>query len=467
MKNSARYHKLWLKKLDEYPLKENAESSWAEMHALLDEHMPAGNEGGTKTPSKFSGSTIVSILGFVLPAAAMIGALTFVAVKHSLKNKDRPKQYYKVPAKNLIDSGRNNDSIAKTQARFNIDSSSNIDHNNTKTVAADNAGVNSRGVAAVPVGQVKRNNTGSAALSHSVVYSAKGYSLDKSIPHTQHESENKGLFSADSIIVTYGITAYTKLESVDNNDLFKRPLTGFDSIWGTGLIRRTSAASKSVSAGGFSKITVKGQGNPAKNRRIKSQKEIDFGVEGLANTSGAGTNLVLGLFGSAQLNQKWQVNAGARIDLSRNLSGTITHPSYSRPDTVVFKVTDSRKVNTISIPITFKYKVSKLVSIHAGPQLSFSAGQSMHSNKLQTISNYRDTASHSHSIDSALKYNHISKFNIGISGGISIRVSPRFYIEGSYQQNITPYKVNTGLGNYNQYYHSVQLGIRYTFKRGK
>jgi hypothetical protein len=467
MKNSARYHKLWLKKLNEYPVKENAESSWAEMQALLNEHMPAANEGGAKTPSKFSGGTIVSMLGFVLPAAAMIGAITFAAVKHPFKNKELPKQQYKISVKNLRDSDHNNDSIAKTQVHFNTDSSSNSVQNNTKTELANKTGINNQAIAALQVNRVNRNNTGSAALLNSVVYSAKGSNSHKAIPQTQRESENKGLFSADSIIVNYGVTAYTKLESADNNALFRRPLTGFDSLWGTGLIRRTAAASKATSAGGFSKITVKGQGNPVKNRKIKSQREVDFGIEGLTNTSEAGTNLVLGVFGSAPLNQKWQVNAGARIDLNRNLSGIITHPSYSRPDTVIFKVTDSRKVNTISIPITFKYKVSKLVSIHAGPQLSLSTGQSMHSNKLQTIPNYRDTASHSHSIDSALKYNSISKFNIGISGGVSIRVSPHFYFEGLYQQNITPYKVKTGLGNYNQYYHSVQLGIRYTFKREK
>lgn len=471
MKNSAWYHKLWLKKLNQYPVKEGAASSWAEMQALLNEHMPVNGGPNFKKPGRFSGSTLVSMLGFVLPAAAMIGAITFVAVKHPFKNKQRPKQHYKVPAKNLTDSSSFNDSVAKKQLLLNTGPGSYVAQRDSNTIAESDSVTNNRANATVLGKLAKKNNANGGALSTRGGNVVKGNNAQKAIQTNQPGNINKRYFPADSIVIGQGNTTSSQLVNINNKTFFALPLTGVDSIWGTGLIRRTAAALKAASAGGFSKIIVKKQNNSSKNKRVKSQNDgtdaFNFGFEGLANTSGAGTNLVFGVFGSVPLNQKWQLTAGARVDLNRPLSGTITHPSYSRPDTVVFKVTDSRKVSTISVPITLEYKVSNLVSIHAGPQLSFSAGQSMHSNKLQTIPNYRDTASHSHSIDSALKYNSISKFNIGISGGVSIRVSPHFYIEGLYQQNITPYKVNTGLGNYNQYYHSVQLGIRYTFKKEK
>jgi hypothetical protein len=468
MKNSAWYHKLWLKKLDQYPLKDDAASSWTEMQALLNEHLPINTEPDSKKPGKFSGTTIVSMLGFVLPAAAMIGAITFVAVKHPFKNKVIHKHHYnKVPAKKLTDSSSFNDSVAKTPPPLNADSSGNITGNNGNAAPANNAVINNQATAAIMVNHVKSNNTGNVVQPNVQAGSSKRNSAGNIIQPNQQGSINRNSFSADSIAINPGGTTAAQLVNVNNKAFFTLPLTGADDLSGIGLIRR-AAALKASSAGGFSKITVKKQSSSSKSKSIKNQNSgagaFDFGFEGFTNTSGAGTNLVLGVFGSAKLNQKWQVNAGLRIDFNRPLSGTITHPSYNQPDTV-FKVTDSRKVNTISVPVNFEYKVSNVVSIYGGPQFSFSAGQSSHSNKLQAIANYRDTLSHSYSIDSALKYNSISKFNVGISGGVSIRVSPHFYIEGLYQQNITPYSVNTGLGNYKQYYHSVQLGIRYTFKK--
>jgi len=468
MKNSAWYHKLWRKKLNHYPVKGNAESSWTEMQALLNEHMPVNGGPNFKKPGKFSGSTLVSMLGFVLPAAAMIGAITFVAIKHPFKNKERPKQHYKVAAKNLTDSNRFNDSVAKKQLLFNTGPGSFVAQRDSNTIAESDSATNNQ--ASALVNFATKNNSSGGALSTPGGNVIIGNNAQKAIQANEPGNINKRYFSADSVAVDQGITTAAKLVNINNKAFFTRPLTGFDSLWDTGLIRQAAAALKASSVGGFSKITVKRQSGSSKSKSIKSQNggtgEFDFGFEGLANTSGAGTNLVLGVFGGAPLNSKWQINAGVRLDLNRSLSGTITHPTYNHPDTS-FKVSDSRKINTISVPVTLQYRVSNAVSILVGPQVSFSAGQSSHSNKLQTITNFRDTIGHSYSIDSALKYNSISKFNVGISGGISVRVSPHFYIEGLYQQNITPYKVNTGLGNYNQYYHSVQLGIRYTFKKEK
>ncbi|MDB5086987.1 MAG: hypothetical protein JWR09_981 [Mucilaginibacter sp.] len=469
MKNSAWYHKLWLKKLDQYPLKDDAASSWKEMQDLLNEHLPISNEPVSKKPGKFSGSTIISMLGFVLPAAAMIGAITFVAVKHPFKNKVIHKHHYnKGSAKNLTDSSSFNDSVAKTPPPLNADSSSNITESNKNAAAASNAVINNQAAAVAQANIVKRNNTGNVVQPNIQAGTSKRNSAGNVIQPNQQRGISRDYFSADSVAVNPGSTTAAQLVNVNNKAFFTLPLPGVDDLSGTGLIRRAAAALKASSAGGFSKITVKKQSGSSKSKSIKNQNSgtgaFDFGFEGLTNTSGAGTNLVLGVFGNAQLNQKWQVSAGLRIDLNRALSGTITHASYSRPDTA-FKVTDSRKINTISVPVNFEYKVSNTVSIYGGPQFSFSAGQNSHSNKLQAVANYRDTLSHSYSIDSALKYNSISKFNVGISGGVSIRVSPHFYIKGLYQQNITPYSVNTGLGNYKQYYHSVQLGIRYTFKK--
>ncbi|MGZ3872875.1 MAG: hypothetical protein ACXVJD_08145, partial [Mucilaginibacter sp.] len=81
MKNSAWYHKLWRKKLGQYPLKDAPDASWTEMQALLEKAMPAQDAGNPKKTGKFWGGTVVSMLGYILPAAAMIGAATFVVIK--------------------------------------------------------------------------------------------------------------------------------------------------------------------------------------------------------------------------------------------------------------------------------------------------------------------------------------------------------------------------------------------------
>jgi len=440
MKSSAWYHKLWQKKVNQYPIRDDADASWADMKTMLEEHLPADIPLNKIKSARSIGGTAISILGFALSAAAMIGLVTFIAVKHPAKNKLKTKHPQDQSAQKAVaTTAIYNDSInTKTDTPAG---KTYIDTNKKKGLMASTGGNTGNYTRAV-------SNTPSSNKNTVAGYSAL------TAPGTGNR-----ISAIDAIIPTPGIAAVNHLLNTDRSVL---PLTGAGYIINTGSI-------KSENARGSSKIIVN-KVRPSKNNKVKKPKGtpgnslFDFSAEAALNTSGAGTNALFGLWAGYPLSPKWQLNGGIRVDINRTLSGTIVHPSYSRPDTIVFKVADSRKLNVISVPVTLEYRVSNVVSIHAGPQISFSAGQSQHTNKVGNVPRYTDTLSHSQSIDSALKYNSINKVTVGLTGGISFKVK-RFTIEGLYQQNITPYNIATGLGNYKQFYHSFQVGIRYAFKK--
>jgi hypothetical protein len=81
MKSSAWYHKLWRKKLGELPYEGDTDKAWSAMNKLLDEQLPASHpasEAG-RTLKPFA-AKVVSVLGFVLPVAAMVCAVSYFLV---------------------------------------------------------------------------------------------------------------------------------------------------------------------------------------------------------------------------------------------------------------------------------------------------------------------------------------------------------------------------------------------------
>ncbi|MCR8560844.1 hypothetical protein KXD93_24515 [Mucilaginibacter sp. BJC16-A38] len=441
MKNSAWYHKLWLKKVNQYPVRDDADTSWADMRTSLDEHLPVNISPNKNRGGKSTGGTIVSVLGFVLPAAAMIGLVTFAVVKHPVKNKITPKHQQNPVVESAVKTQATyHDSVNTKTDSIAIKKSFAANNKNVATLILNGTNVSKPVQAAVKAPYINKNMTA-------------GYSL---LTPQQSFSRQQAF---DPITSTPGTAAIGHLLNISNSI---QPLTGANYLVNAGLL-------KALDASGSSKITVNKAGS-SKVTKIKKPKgpsgssPFEFSAEAALNTSGAGTNVLFGFWAGYPLTSKWQLNSGIRVDINRTLLGNIVHPSYSRPDTVVFNVTDSRRLNVISVPVNLEYKISNTLSILAGPQINFSASQSRHTNKVGNVPRYTDTLSHSQSIDSALRYNSINKVTVGITGGINFRAG-HFTIEGLYQQNITPYSVNTGLGNYKQFYHSFQVGIKYTFKK--
>lgn len=452
MKNSAWYHKLWRKKLGEYPLRDDPDASWTEMQALLDKAMPAQNADGNKKPGKFWGGTPISMLGFILPAAAMIVAVTFAVIKHSKKTKTDQKHHYQLPLKKAKDTSKE-DTGKNVIVPLKTDSTThNIPKNTTRahTGIMKNSGIRLQQTFFFN----PKNKTGSGRASLrtrklQISFSAgqSGANTGRSIVNQLAVDDGKG-----PLLLSGGADKRT------DTSLLNPTKSGI----GNGMPRANYPGAKAQATGKRSAATS------VKAKDVKSPKndsKFDFGIDGGINISGAGSSPAFGLTGTAGINPKWLIEAGIRMDLSRPFSIDITHPTYNRPDSTFFKVQDSRKMTVLSVPVNIAYKVSDKVSIYAGPQINFSVNQSKPVNKLRTVSDYRDTLSHSRSIDSALEYNSINKVNVGVSAGVSIRISSHFYIDGTYQQNISPYKVSTGLGDNKQYYRSFQLGLHYRFKK--
>lgn len=452
MKNSAWYHKLWRKKLGQYPLKDAPDTSWTEMQALLDEAMPAQNGGEPKKPGKFWGGTVISMLGYILPAAAMIGAATFVAIKHAEKTKTEHKHHRQLQPKKAADNNK-------------VDTEKNALPALKPGSAADSIPPN---ITPANAGIVKNSATN---LQQTLAFSQKnktGAIRTNQPPGNLSNSASAAQPGASTARLTVNPPV------VADENAPAQHAGSADKPTDTALLKSTQPGSGKGTYGqnyaGAKAPATNKRGAPVstKPKAAKSgnnASKFDFSINGGINVSGAGSSPVFGLTGTVGINPKWEVEAGIGVELNRPVSVDITHPSYNRPDSGIFKVQTSRKINTVTVPVNLVYKVSDKVSLFAGPQVSFSGHQSTPVNKLRAVTDYRDTLSHSRSIDSALKYNSISKVNVGVSAGASISIGGHFYIDGVYQQNISPFKVSTGLGNNKQYYRSFQIGLRYRFKK--
>jgi hypothetical protein len=213
--------------------------------------------------------------------------------------------------------------------------------------------------------------------------------------------------------------------------------------------------------------TVKTKENKSKSNIKKSKTDdappkYNYGLETGYNV-GHGSSLYAGAFGSYQVKSKWLINIGLRLNTYKTISGEYSHQSYYSPDSIpAFKVTDSRKVMALTIPITLEYKLSKNISLKGGPVISMPIKQSGISTRLGAVPDTRDTIYHTQIIDSALKKTVINKVNIGFTGGVSIQIK-HLNIEAMYQV-LTPYKVSSGLGSYQKSNQNFQIGIGYRFK---
>ena len=185
-----------------------------------------------------------------------------------------------------------------------------------------------------------------------------------------------------------------------------------------------------------------------------------FGLELGLNTGSGSSQIYFGGFGTFNLNNNWFVNAGVRFSGKKQLAGTYTHPSFYAPDSLqAFRITDSRKVLALDIPISLEYKVSKLISFKAGPVIGFGLSQSDKSAKVSEL-NRRDSLFFRKTIADTVGFTTVKKLNVGFSGGVSLHIK-QFDIDGRYQ--LMPYKVSSPIGSYRKIYNTFQLGVSYRF----
>lgn len=511
MKSSGWYNSLWRKKLNELPVKEEADSAWVNMNKLLDAHMPANNSASNTIKS--FGAKLISLLGYIVPAAAMIGTVTYVSVcttaTKNVKNKKEKLAHYHLKTDSIRRITQIVDSLSiKGSSAILLSDLANTNSINGKLTLAtinkpsavpvtvksvDFAGQEKsgrpistlqdlklniesnrrNGVDVIkPIRRVSVNNTKrvyNSGLLHSLssrFYTTRQIDYAKTIINKNADQKT---FPAPSPAQESGL----KEGIAGQNEISKFERDPIMDMVQDKKLAKESAKSKFGNIQAQSDANIKASKlsglKSAKSKMMRNKPKqqtdlpiINFGLEAGLNSNGGG--LYTGAVGSYTLNKKWLVNAGVRLDLARPISGEHTHRSFNPMDSSAFKVYNSGKVQTLSIPIHIEYRLSNIISIHAGPQFSYTLKQTHVLSRLGTIVNYRDTLAKSLSIDSAFKHSSINKLTIGASAGISVRIG-KLYVDGRYLQNITPYKVNTGLGSYQQYYRSFQIGIRYQLKR--
>jgi hypothetical protein len=482
MKKSAWYSGLWRKKLNELPVKDSADLAWLEMNKLLDKQMPQNN--GSNGVKKFISAKVASVLAYVLPAAAMIGTVSYFSLHtpaHSKKAKHEKYDNKHLKNRRKHDAQLQSDSITFTDSLnkvSGIDSLSLEPNINPGLPAITFKGKDDE----IENSQQSGNSNALRYLKDSKKQGNKIADADYLGYPTEFRNEGK-----NKLVLPLRDTDLQKpaggslfQNMIHENKFNKNELNsiGQESITLNGptpirsdlpkrvkkRIAKLQATKKSINPGQprYVKLKKKSARNKFNTEESELLPAFNYGLGAGFDLAGVGKNIYIGATGAYAINKKWLVNSGVRIDIKRPISGEYTHRSFNPVDSSRFRMYDSRKVQTITIPVDVEYRLSKRISIHAGPNFSYTLKQSDIVGKLGTISNYRDTLNKSGSIDSALKHSAISKFTVGVSTGISLRTG-RFYLDSRYLQTITPYKVNTGLGEYKKRYAAFQIGVRYMF----
>ena len=498
MKNSAWYQKLWRKKLDELPLEQDARSRWSDMKKLLDEHMPeTGTVEGNRV--KPSGTSLVSLLGYIIPAAAMIGAIGYFyfLVKPEIVQVEKTKQqiHLDMLKHSLIKIDRmRKDSIYTKQ--LPLTGNAFVKNGNATIYPNKNSNaVNKAETATLNSGtMIKALSGGSRFYQVMLPKRTTSISSKRSLPFTSKEKPNglqnhsgvqkivnenekqiitnKGKHT-DSVdkIISEGRYSNGKNDAEYSNSTNKQPvrqaLAGdvakFDPVKQAPAIAAAVKKDNDQHKVGGKPDVVKSK-NTAKGKKTKVMltPPYNYGLETGLNT-GNNVSFYLGAFGSYAVNKRWLFDAEVRINSYRKLSGEYSHPSYYRPDSLPpFKIIDSRKLLVLDIPINLEYRISKTISIKAGPVISLSLKQTGISSRLSTIADLRDTVYHTKEINKAINNTVISKVSFGFTSGLSFHLK-KFDLNGNYQL-LTPYKVSNDLGSYRKAYYTFQIGIGYGFK---
>ncbi|MEX8548224.1 MAG: hypothetical protein V5804_11540 [Mucilaginibacter sp.] len=489
MKNSAWYQKLWRKKLDELPVQQDSKSSWTNMKKLLDEHMPEINTVGRSSDKPF-GTSIVSLLSYLIPLIAIISATVYFYVPQYMKPQNIQNQ--KTKQQMHLDTPKH-DKISFDSTHKNIVDINNLPLKNNRIVEYSNATIypNKQGTT---IGRAETTALNSATKIKALtgnnslpkVFSAKKTTLISSnmlIPFVSVKKRNR--FQTNSIVKTGTKLNVKPTDSVDKITSKDRYLNGKNADEYSKTINRRSITQDSANKiakfkqvptiativqknknqlKANSKSNVKQSKNTAKGKKANAffSPTYNFSLEIGVNTSNNVSFYFSGV-GSYALNNRWLVNAGIRINSYKRISGEYLHPSYYRPDSLPsFKIIDSRKLLVLDIPLNLEYRISKTISLRAGPVISLSLKQKNISSKLGTIADLRDTVYHSKEINKALNNTNISKVSFGFTGGISFHVN-QFDLNSNYQL-LTPYKISNDLGAYRKANNTFQVSIAYRFK---
>jgi hypothetical protein len=529
MKNAAWYHKLWRKKLDQLPIQDNADAGWAEMDKLLNQHMPVSGQGHGNSHSapKPFGAKIISLLGYVVPVAAMVGAAAYLVVHQPVQRKvskakvihTRQLKQDSLSGSQLKDLIQVKDSLLlvkaipdSTHQRYaDTTALSHQLYSNTQASPTVKTPVVVRNKPAIndnsEIGTAKHKLKGTATALWMSRHAAEiatntllaenrlkvssplpeAFRLVTGVVRNHQQGSTKGAVSSKATEGQSGLPASEGMNANRWNDnKLKTDDVPKEVAAGADLLQKQQLNEAERNAVLKAGIVNPEQGNKvepsgtarvrlphvqlSKGGRFKDTKQVNheppvfnYGLEAGSHTASFAKSFYAGAWGRYSLDQHWLLQAGVRWAIAQPVSGQSKY-NYGVKDSTAFTVLDSRRITTLSIPLQLGYRLFDKVTLYAGPQVSSIIGQSSINSHLGTVMNRLDTLGHSRGIDSAFRFTSINKFNIGMSLGLSVHLG-QFYLDGRWLRNLTPYKVSIGLGMYRQTYQTLQFGIRYQFKK--
>ncbi|CAM3874433.1 outer membrane beta-barrel protein [Mucilaginibacter galii] len=521
MKSSAWYHKLWRKKLDELPVKGNANVGWKLMEQQLNAHLPVSNAvtgGGMVKPLV---SKLIALVGYVLPAAAMVGVGTYVAVstgiKHKHVNKKIKKNEYHVHkasdssrkvqfdiiAQDTVtaEDAKEGDTVGQIAVYNSMDSKSInslkyqpkdiSSDNNTKDAAArlnnkfinGSTSSNKLNINTAKFGSnnqvLKKNFVGVAKLSGTnygkitngqrsidVANGKVDYNRRMSAMRNPDEVALFGVRQRGKPLVVYGAhtSPFVANQFSNQNDAGKYDFPKNKYISNQVIFPEEQFLDRT--------IAIKPKGIRSKPNKAAGSRTIielttpayNYGLQAGLTTGSGSTGFYLGLTANYALTKRWLAEGSLLYNSSRTITGNFSHPSYYRPDSsAALSLADSRKVQPIDVSLNIQYRVNSLISLKAGPVLSFAGKQLNVSTRLGAVGGFRDTLRRTGTIDSVRNTTVLTnKVNVGLSTGIGVNLK-HFNIEARYLW-LPQYKVSNSWGNYNQPANRLQVGISYLFK---
>ncbi|MBO9675025.1 MAG: outer membrane beta-barrel protein [Sphingobacteriaceae bacterium] len=500
MRNSAWYHKLWRNKFDSFPIKDTPDASWAGMHKLLNEQMPASTVGG-HGPNISTGAKLFKVIGYTLSVAVTASTIGYFAV---LKPKNKQKELQKKIKPILVDSVPadsnkvlNYNEIADTATiKDSIHGAGdpiNIAVGQNKAVGHDTTGLlkQSRSIENVTSPAAKMDaissfKNGRAVTKRPDQFKSAGNSGTAMLKADSKADAHRNIVQKTDSPFTKGTNLLLAPKGFHQRDAFSHLPSSISilnqnralQVYTANELQNSSSVNSNKREGrnrdGADRITPdkiqkvkntrQGKIKTVKNKQEdKAEPGYNYGITTGMNMQKGNSSFYAGIFGTYALNKKWKLSAGLNLNSYQKIEGQFTHPSYYRPDSLPpFTITATRKVITIDIPLTAAYKLSKHIDLKAGPIISFTGKPSKIITRLNPIADPRDTLYHSKQIDSTLVNTNANKVNIGITGGISIHIK-QFDINGSYQW-LTPYKVSNSLGSFKQGNQVFRVGIGYRFK---
>jgi hypothetical protein len=221
----------------------------------------------------------------------------------------------------------------------------------------------------------------------------------------------------------------------------------------------------------------------SKNQSIKNSTplNLDWGILTGVNTSGSFTpkgqnsnfygsspvDTFFGLFANYNLNDKWAVGSQIRLFNPQTISTTYTHANGSKIDSAQsLKITSSRKLYSVSIPIRVMYKVNNNISFVGGPVINIPVKQHNANTTLQPAAIKSDSTYYA-KVDSVLNgTQYLQKLNVGLSAGVNIQFK-RLSFEAVYLKSLSGYQVTSGYGAYRSYNGTLQFTIGFRLNKLK